>query len=525
MELLEVMRNRRSVRAYTEEPVEEEKLEQILQAGLLSASGRAIRPWEFIVVRDRALLKKMAGARAAGAKMLEQAACAVVVLGDMEKTDVWTEDCSIAMANMHLMADSLGVGSCWIQGRLREASDGRTAEAYLRDLLGYPEHLRLEAVLSLGMPKDHPEAYRLEELSEDKIHWGRFGGKRIYGKMEHMAREIADFCRELQSLPKNPKAGKVDRKTFTLLLSGISACRKIPGIEKHMGYRTLYHCENETDAAKAREYLQKRYGIRPGDLESLKVALIREFSDCEQYEQFRTFWVGSPMFRLEELRPENRGWFVKSRDMAEPLIPIVQERGFYAWDISERIGLCRKAAACGMITDEQFWELTDLWVRQAQVFYHSWEEYAASCLCGAVFFMRREKEAQLSAFLKLNQKLVRQLFAEGMPWQRNGWYEPAEREWVEMFDLRQECLITRRALEEERIGYMYRQEPEKDFTDCGWRFMTGEETEEYVSDPGNILVCRYSDVCNLEPSVRAYFYAECGKQYAKEAGGGWAEMV
>lgn len=170
MDLLEIMRKRRSVRTYTGEPVSEENLEKILKAGLLSASGRAIRPWEFIVVREKAALRKMAAARAMGAKMLEGADCAIVVLGDEEKTDVWTEDCSIAMANMHLMADSLGVGSCWIQGRLREASDGRTTEAYARELLGYPENYRLEAILSLGMPEQHPEARNLEELPMEKVH-------------------------------------------------------------------------------------------------------------------------------------------------------------------------------------------------------------------------------------------------------------------------------------------------------------------------------------------------------------------
>lgn len=523
MDLLEIMKNRRSVRTYTGEPVDEEKLERILQAGLLSASGRAIRPWELIVVREKKALKKMAASRAAGAKMLEGADCAVVVLGDAEKTDVWTEDCSIVMANMHLMADSLGVGSCWIQGRLREASDGQTTEAYLRELLEYPENMKLEAVLSLGMPKDHPEAHRLEELPEEKIHWERFGGRKTDSCMEHMAEEIVSFCRELDEMPKNPAPRKVDRKEFTLLLSGISACRKMPGIQTHMGYKTLYHCENEKDAEAARAHLQKMYGIRPHDPESLKAALIREFSECEQYEQFRTFWVGSPMFSLDELRPENRSWFVKSRDMAEAFRPVVKERGFYAWDINERIGLCRKAAACGIISDEEFWELTDLWVRQAQVFYHSFKEYAVSCLCGAVYFMRREKEEQLEEFLKLNMNLIRQLFSEGMAWQRSAWYEPQEREWTEMFDLRQECLITKKALEEERVGYMYRQEPEKDFTDCGWRFMTGDETEEYVNEPGNIIMCRYSTVCNIEPSARAYFYADVGKQYEKVQGE-WQEI-
>lgn len=102
--------------------------------------------------------------------MLEEADCAVVVLGDSDKSDVWIEDCSVAMANMHLMADALGVGSCWVQGRLREAPDGRMAEDYVRDLLKFPENCKLEAILSLGMPKRGMPAHTLEELPMEKIH-------------------------------------------------------------------------------------------------------------------------------------------------------------------------------------------------------------------------------------------------------------------------------------------------------------------------------------------------------------------
>lgn len=170
MGLLDIMQKRRSVRTYTGEPVSEEKVTSILQAGLLSASGKAIRPWEFIVVRNKETLAAMAECRVAGSKMLSAADCAIVVLGDEEKSDVWVEDCSVAMANMHLMADSLGVGSCWIQGRLREAPGERTTEEYLRELLKFPENFRLEAILSLGMPKNHPEAYELEKLSMEKVH-------------------------------------------------------------------------------------------------------------------------------------------------------------------------------------------------------------------------------------------------------------------------------------------------------------------------------------------------------------------
>lgn len=169
MELLEMLKNRRSVRTYTQEEVPDEKLTRILQAGLLSPSGRAIRPWEFIVVRKNETLQAMAGCREGAAAMLREASCAVVVIADPEKTDVWVEDCSIAMANMHLMADSLGVGSCWIQGRLRSAGD-ITTEEYLRNLLHFPENYKLEAILSLGMPKAHPEPRGIDDLPAVKIH-------------------------------------------------------------------------------------------------------------------------------------------------------------------------------------------------------------------------------------------------------------------------------------------------------------------------------------------------------------------
>ena len=174
MDLLEIMRNRRSVRSYTDEAVSEDALDHILKAGLLSASGKNLKPWEFIVVRDKAVLAKLSKSRAAGAAMIEHADCAVVVAGDTEKTDVWTEDCSVAMANMHLMADCLGVGSCWVQGRLRETSDGRTTEDYIRELLGIPGKYAVEAILSLGMTAEHPDAHTLDELPMEKIHREKF---------------------------------------------------------------------------------------------------------------------------------------------------------------------------------------------------------------------------------------------------------------------------------------------------------------------------------------------------------------
>lgn len=170
MELMELLLHRRSIRKYTEEPIPEEKLEKIVQAGLLSFAGKGLNPWELIVVKDKDMLKKMSGCRAGCGTMLDGADAAIVVLGNSDVSDTIVEDCSIVMAYMHLMADTLGVGSCWLQGRLRYAVDERTTEEYLRELLHYPENQKLEAVLVLGMPAQQPPAHTLEALDMGKVH-------------------------------------------------------------------------------------------------------------------------------------------------------------------------------------------------------------------------------------------------------------------------------------------------------------------------------------------------------------------
>ncbi len=173
-ELLNTMRNRRSIRQYTGEHISDEHLQCILQAGLLSASGRGRRPWELIVIRDRDMLTQLSGCREGAARMLAGADCAVVVLGNREMSDTIIEDCSIVMTNMHLMASSLGLGSCWIQGRLRSAPDGRTTEEYVRELLHIPEQYQLEAILSIGVPSKAALPYDLEGLPCEKVHYNQF---------------------------------------------------------------------------------------------------------------------------------------------------------------------------------------------------------------------------------------------------------------------------------------------------------------------------------------------------------------
>jgi nitroreductase len=174
MELLNLMRNRRSIRTYTGQPISQDKLDQILRAGLLAPSSKNIRPVEFIVVETKDTLRALARSKAAGAVHLANAACAIVVLGDSGQADAWIEDCSIAMTYMMLMAEQMDIGACWIQERLRQTASGQSAGDFVRELLAIPKQYEVEAILALGISAEQPSPRNWDKQETDKIHREQF---------------------------------------------------------------------------------------------------------------------------------------------------------------------------------------------------------------------------------------------------------------------------------------------------------------------------------------------------------------
>lgn len=335
--------------------------------------------------------------------------------------------------------------------------------------------------------------------------------------MKTIAKEIVKYKEKYENMPVNIEAKPVSRKEFTLLLSGMSTCRKLPGVPVHMGYEELYHCQDEEGIAQTKEHLAKLFGVK--DKDTLMKACYQIYSGSDQYEQFMTFWSNAPLFDVKKLHPDAAKGFNRCREIAEHFYPIVKEKGFYAWDIDQRIGLCRGAVACGILTEEEFWQITDAWVCQAQVFYHSYAEYAISCLCGAVYDMGRYEDA--SGFFDIQKNIAESLLAEGGAWQRNQWYVPAEREWAELLRQNPGCFVTKRALDE-GCGYMYREEPSPEYPDSGWRFFVGDEPDDYVNNPDNISVCGLNTICNLWPDVMAFLNAEVGRSFGRQKSG-WVE--
>lgn len=173
-DMTELLRKRRSIRKFTPEKVAPETVELLIEALLRAPSSRGINPWEFVVVDDPELLSRLSRSKAHGSEFLKNAPLAIVVCADGTKSDVWVEDCAIAAIIVQLTALSLGLGSCWAQIRNRQHDTGRSAEEYIRELLGLPEHLQVETIIGIGHPGENKRPVPAKDLPYEKVKRNRF---------------------------------------------------------------------------------------------------------------------------------------------------------------------------------------------------------------------------------------------------------------------------------------------------------------------------------------------------------------
>ena len=170
----DLLKSRRSIRKFQNREVEKGKIDTMLKSALRAPSSRARRPWEFIAVTDRELLKKLSRCREQGSEFLAGAPLGIVVMADPEACDVWVEDASIASIIIQLSAQSLDLSSCWIQVRNRVHSGRLQAEDYIKEALGIPPKYSIECIVAVGYPAEEKRAYDDNELLYDKIHINRF---------------------------------------------------------------------------------------------------------------------------------------------------------------------------------------------------------------------------------------------------------------------------------------------------------------------------------------------------------------
>ncbi len=162
MEIKEAIRSRRSIRNYQDRPIEQDKLDRVLEAGRLAPSARNLQEWKFVVVRDKEKRQRLSEA-AMGQPYVASApvviaACAIQTENVMPCGQYcYPIDLAIAVDHMSLAAIAEGLGTCWI---------GAFYEDKVKDILGIPEKIRVVVIMILGYPAESPAARPRKKLEE-----------------------------------------------------------------------------------------------------------------------------------------------------------------------------------------------------------------------------------------------------------------------------------------------------------------------------------------------------------------------
>ncbi|MEM2337995.1 MAG: nitroreductase family protein [Candidatus Bathyarchaeia archaeon] len=173
MDVFEVIKGRRSIRAFQEADVPKEIVEKLIEAAMWAPSAGNIQPWEFVIVRNSETKRRLAEA-ALGQSFIEEAPVVIVVCADEERsargygtrgrTLYCIQDTAAAIQNIHLAAYSLGLGTCWV---------GAFREDEARKILGIPEGLRPVAIIPVGYPAESPQPRSRRPLKQI-IHYEKF---------------------------------------------------------------------------------------------------------------------------------------------------------------------------------------------------------------------------------------------------------------------------------------------------------------------------------------------------------------
>jgi nitroreductase len=161
MDVIEAIRERRSVRAYRDEEIPEDVMTQVLDAGRLAPSANNRQPWTFVVVKSPEKRKELG--QATQQPFVAQAPVIIAAVAhEFERimsceVPAYAVDLAIAVDHMTLAAVKFGLGTCWI---------GAFHQEIARNALGIPGHCKIVALLPIGYPADSPAPKNRKRLDE-----------------------------------------------------------------------------------------------------------------------------------------------------------------------------------------------------------------------------------------------------------------------------------------------------------------------------------------------------------------------
>ena len=170
----ELIKNRRSMRKFTDEELTQEQVVELMKAALMAPTSKRSDAWQFVLVDDKETLKKLSLCKEQASAFIADAALAVVVTADPLASDVWIEDASIASIYLQLQAEDMGLGSCWVQVRERFTASGMDSGQYVQQVLDIPLQLQVLSIIAIGHKGMERKPFNEEHLQWDKIHLNKY---------------------------------------------------------------------------------------------------------------------------------------------------------------------------------------------------------------------------------------------------------------------------------------------------------------------------------------------------------------
>lgn len=164
MDFFEAIKNRKSVREYSDKAVSRDLIEKIIDAGRLAATARNEQPWEFVVTSDKETLKRICDMCPNGS-FIKEASYLIAVFS--KDTKYYIEDCSAATENMLLAIEALGLGGCWVAGDKKDYAEN------IRKMFNAPGGYKLVSMITAGYPRKE-EKPRAKKSLKDILRWEKY---------------------------------------------------------------------------------------------------------------------------------------------------------------------------------------------------------------------------------------------------------------------------------------------------------------------------------------------------------------
>lgn len=165
MDAMDAILSRRSIRTYTSQPVSDDVVQEVLEAGMSAPSAGNEQPWHFVVLTDREMLDEITTFHPYSG-MLKEAPLAILVCGDVQlerHEGFWVQDCSAATENILIAAHAKGLGAVWLGVHPVEELVGR-----MRKLVGAPDHVIPLCLISVGYPGEQKP--RADRYDDSRVH-------------------------------------------------------------------------------------------------------------------------------------------------------------------------------------------------------------------------------------------------------------------------------------------------------------------------------------------------------------------